>query len=91
MSKKYGPVFTVYMGGKKVVVLAGYKTVKQALVQHAEAFGQREPILITQESNKEHGKDGRKFCSVWLVHEQTGACTACTCRTGRHPGSQGAR
>lgn len=75
------------MGAKKVVVLAGYKTVKQALVQHADAFGQRELMLIMQESNKQHGKDG-KFCSVWLVHEQTGACT---CRTGRHPGSQGAR
>ena len=36
LSKKYGNVFTVYLGPKKVVVLAGYKTVKQALVNHAD-------------------------------------------------------
>uniref|UniRef100_A0A4W6F7Y6 Uncharacterized protein n=1 Tax=Lates calcarifer TaxID=8187 RepID=A0A4W6F7Y6_LATCA len=35
-SKKYGPVFTVYLGPKKVVVLAGYKTVKEALVKYSE-------------------------------------------------------
>ncbi|MCI4385262.1 hypothetical protein PGIGA_G00048410, partial [Pangasianodon gigas] len=36
MSKKYGSIFTVYLGPKKVVVLAGYQTVKQALVNYAE-------------------------------------------------------
>ncbi|XP_077367240.1 cytochrome P450 2K4-like [Festucalex cinctus] len=52
MSKKYGQVFTFHMGPKKVVVLAGYKTVKEALVQHAEEFGERQPL----EGHKvEHG------------------------------------
>lgn len=62
------------MGSKKVVVLAGYKTVKQALVQHADVFGYRDPILIMQEFNKGHGKHGRTFCFFWLVCEQTCDC-----------------
>ncbi|XP_029281891.1 cytochrome P450 2K1-like [Cottoperca gobio] len=55
LSKKYGSVFTFYMGPKKVVVLAGYKTVKEALVNHAEAFGDRDPMLIMGEIQDKHG------------------------------------
>ncbi|KAM9840690.1 cytochrome P450 2K1-like [Aulostomus maculatus] len=55
MSKTYGSVFTVYFGRQKVVVLAGYKTVKEALVNHAEEFGERDPILTVQDFNKGHG------------------------------------
>uniref|UniRef100_A0A8D0CSP2 Cytochrome P450 2K1-like n=1 Tax=Sander lucioperca TaxID=283035 RepID=A0A8D0CSP2_SANLU len=49
LSKKYGSVFTVYLGPKKVVVLAGYKTVKEALVNHAEEFGERDPMPIIKD------------------------------------------
>ncbi|KAF1376950.1 hypothetical protein PFLUV_G00216830 [Perca fluviatilis] len=55
LSKKYGSVFTVYLGPKKVVAWPGYKTVKEALVNHAEEFGQRDPMLIMHEYNKGHG------------------------------------
>ncbi|XP_031168506.1 cytochrome P450 2K1-like [Sander lucioperca] len=55
LSKKYGPVFTVYLGLKKVVVLAGYRTVKQALVNHAEEFGDREVTPIFHDFNKGNG------------------------------------
>ncbi|XP_054617783.1 cytochrome P450 2K1-like [Dunckerocampus dactyliophorus] len=55
MSKKYGPVFTFHMGPNKVVVLAGYKTVKEALVTYAEDFGEREPLTTTKESKLEYG------------------------------------
>ncbi|XP_049416542.1 cytochrome P450 2K1-like [Epinephelus fuscoguttatus] len=55
LSKKYGPVFTVYFGWKKVVVLAGYRTVKEALVNHAEEFGDREITPIFYDFNKGHG------------------------------------
>ncbi|KAK1889141.1 Cytochrome P450 2K1 [Dissostichus eleginoides] len=55
LSRKYGSVFTVYMGTKKVVVLAGYKTVKEALVNHAQEFGDRDTIQIFQEYNQGHG------------------------------------
>ncbi|XP_029293057.1 cytochrome P450 2K1-like [Cottoperca gobio] len=55
LSKKYGPVFRVYFGMKKVVVLAGYKTVRQALVNHAEEFGDREVAPIFYDFNKGNG------------------------------------
>ncbi|XP_026196734.1 cytochrome P450 2K4-like [Anabas testudineus] len=55
LSKKYGSVFTVYFGPKKVVVLTGYKTVKEALVNNAEVFGDRDKIKIMHEFNKGHG------------------------------------
>uniref|UniRef100_A0A673CJR3 Cytochrome P450 2K1-like n=1 Tax=Sphaeramia orbicularis TaxID=375764 RepID=A0A673CJR3_9TELE len=54
LSKKYGSVFTIYFGPKKVVVLAGYKTVKEALVDKADVFGERDPMKIV-ESSKGHG------------------------------------
>ncbi|XP_034018287.1 cytochrome P450 2K4-like [Thalassophryne amazonica] len=53
--KTYGSVFTVYFGPRKVVVLAGYKTVKEALVNYAEEFGQRDPFIILGEISQEHG------------------------------------
>ncbi|GAA6236348.1 cytochrome P450 2K1-like, partial [Lates japonicus] len=40
---------------KKVVVLAGYKTVKEALVNHAEEFGDRDQLQIVRDFNKGHG------------------------------------
>ncbi|XP_047430329.1 cytochrome P450 2K1-like [Mugil cephalus] len=69
-SKKYGSVFTIYMGPKKVVVLAGYKTVKEALVNCADEFGERGQLHILEEfmhgngiiwSNGESWKDLRRF------------------------------
>lgn len=55
MSKKYGPVFTVYFGPKKVVVLAGHKTVKEALVGNAEVFGERDITPIFYDITQGHG------------------------------------
>lgn len=55
LSKKYGPVFRVFMANKKVVVLAGYKAVKQALVNQAEDFGERAVFPIFQDFNKGSG------------------------------------
>lgn len=55
LSKKYGPVFTVYFGPTKVVVLAGYETVREALVSRAEEFGDREISPIFYDINEGHG------------------------------------
>ncbi|XP_073442576.1 cytochrome P450 2B4-like [Dendrobates tinctorius] len=41
MSKKYGPIFTVYLGAQRLVILCGYDTLKDALVNHAEKFAGR--------------------------------------------------
>ncbi|KAJ0058084.1 hypothetical protein NL108_007360 [Boleophthalmus pectinirostris] len=55
MSKKYGSIFTVYFGPNKVVVLAGFKTVKEALVGFAEEFGDRGPSKIFNDISQGHG------------------------------------
>ncbi|XP_037834548.1 cytochrome P450 2K1 [Kryptolebias marmoratus] len=55
LSKTYGPVFQVYFGPKKVVVLAGYRTVKEALLNQAEEFGNREITPLFYDFNQGHG------------------------------------
>ncbi|XP_077413245.1 cytochrome P450 2K1-like [Vanacampus margaritifer] len=55
LAKRYGSVFTVYMGTNKVVVLAGYKAVKEALVGHAVEFGERYISPIFHDNSQGHG------------------------------------
>ncbi|NXT07886.1 CP2K1 protein, partial [Prunella fulvescens] len=49
LSKKYGPVFSVQMGHRKVVVISGYETVKEALVNQADAFVERPKIPVFED------------------------------------------
>ena len=44
------------MGMRKVVVLSGYDTVKEALVNHADAFVGRPKIPIVEKAGKGKGK-----------------------------------
>ncbi|XP_071999880.1 cytochrome P450 2K1-like [Engystomops pustulosus] len=55
LSKKYGPVFSVQMGTKKMVVIAGYEAVKEALVTNAEEFGERGLLRIFKKMDNEMG------------------------------------
>ncbi|KAM6913383.1 cytochrome P450 2K1-like [Lycodopsis pacificus] len=54
LSKNYGSVFTVYFGPQKVVVLAGYRTVKQALVNYAVEFGERHVTPVGNDLSHSH-------------------------------------
>uniref|UniRef100_A0A8C1SZS5 Cytochrome P450 2K1-like n=1 Tax=Cyprinus carpio TaxID=7962 RepID=A0A8C1SZS5_CYPCA len=55
LSKTYGNIFQVFLGPRKTVVLVGYKTVKEALVNHAEEFGDRDIVPGFRIMNDEHG------------------------------------
>ncbi|XP_016381266.1 cytochrome P450 2K1-like [Sinocyclocheilus rhinocerous] len=55
LSKQYGSVFTVHFGPKKVVILSGYKAVKQALVNLSEEFGDRDITPIIHDFNQGFG------------------------------------
>uniref|UniRef100_A0A8D0DGT4 Cytochrome P450 n=2 Tax=Salvator merianae TaxID=96440 RepID=A0A8D0DGT4_SALMN len=55
MSKAYGPVFTVYLGLRRVVVLCSYSVVKEALVDHGEEFSGRGQLPDFSKDFKEHG------------------------------------
>ncbi|KAM9354927.1 cytochrome P450 2K1-like [Pholidichthys leucotaenia] len=74
-AKKYGSVFTVYLGPQKVVMLAGYKTVKEALVDYDEIFRGRDILQIIYElsegkgitwSNGDSWKEMRRFAMTNL-------------------------
>lgn len=69
LSREYGSVFTVYFGPKKVVVLAGYKTVKEALVNYADEFGDREISPIFDDLNKGHGKIRNKDIQCFFLNK----------------------
>ncbi|XP_035250980.1 cytochrome P450 2K1-like [Anguilla anguilla] len=48
LSKKYGSVFTVHLGPKKVVIVTGYKAVKQVLLSPSE-FQEKDMLVIFRE------------------------------------------
>ncbi|KAF6080885.1 cytochrome P450 family 2 subfamily W member 1 [Phyllostomus discolor] len=48
LAERYGPMFTVHLGGQKTVVLAGYEAVREALVGTGRQLADRPPIAIFQ-------------------------------------------
>ncbi|XP_078251749.1 cytochrome P450 2C21-like, partial [Rhinoraja longicauda] len=48
LAEQYGPVFTIQLGLEKVVVLTGYKAVKEALVDQADEFAERAKIPVLE-------------------------------------------
>ncbi|CAJ0928397.1 unnamed protein product [Ranitomeya imitator] len=55
LSEKYGEVFTLHFGPKKMVILAGYKIIKEALVTRAEDFGERPTTPLFDIVSRGHG------------------------------------
>ncbi|NXT82197.1 CP2C1 protein, partial [Zapornia atra] len=55
LSSRYGPIFTIWLGLKPVVVLCGYKAVKDALLGHSEEFGGRPEIPLLVKLSKDYG------------------------------------
>ncbi|XP_074990437.1 cytochrome P450 2G1-like [Calonectris borealis] len=55
LSQTYGPVFTVYLGSRRVVVLRGHAAVREALVENAEAFAGRGRMPTVEETFRGHG------------------------------------
>ncbi|XP_018425165.1 PREDICTED: cytochrome P450 2K1-like [Nanorana parkeri] len=55
LSEKYGEIFTIHFGPKKMVVIAGYSAVKDALVNQADDFGERADMPIFKLLFKEKG------------------------------------
>ncbi|XP_058023875.1 cytochrome P450 2C5-like [Ahaetulla prasina] len=53
--EQYGPIFTVWIGSKPLVVLCGHKVIKNALIDHAEEFGGRNIVPTIQRIFQNHG------------------------------------
>lgn len=54
-SESYGPVLTVDLGPQRAVVLVGYDTVKEALVDHADDFTGRGPVPFLMKVTRGYG------------------------------------
>ncbi|XP_006627746.3 cytochrome P450 2M1-like [Lepisosteus oculatus] len=55
LSQQYGPVFTVWLGSKPVVVLSGYRTLRDAFVSQGEEFSGRANYPILQKVTDGYG------------------------------------
>ncbi|XP_058039031.1 cytochrome P450 2K6-like isoform X1 [Ahaetulla prasina] len=55
LSKEYGPIFRLKMGFQEMVVLTGYETVKEALVNQADAFAERASVPFFEDVAKGFG------------------------------------
>ncbi|KAL4667464.1 hypothetical protein H8959_006153 [Pygathrix nigripes] len=55
LREKYGPVFTVYMGLRPVVVLCGHEAVKEALVGQADEFSGHGELASIERNFQGHG------------------------------------
>ncbi|XP_073536087.1 cytochrome P450 2C20-like isoform X3 [Phyllobates terribilis] len=56
LSQKYGSMFTIWKMSEPVIVLCGYETVKDALINHAEQFSARPIIPVLYVSTKGYGE-----------------------------------
>ncbi|XP_066555875.1 cytochrome P450 2C55-like [Amia ocellicauda] len=55
LSKRYGKVYSVYFGGKPVVLLHGLQSVKEALMTRGVEFGGRPQGLLVNDINENKG------------------------------------
>ncbi|KAM6184806.1 cytochrome P450 2C19-like [Rhynchocyon petersi] len=75
LSEAYGPVFTLYFGMKRAVILCGYEAVKEALIDQGEDFSGRGNFPLVEITNRGCGiilsngkrwKDIRRFSLMTL-------------------------
>ncbi|MBZ3875706.1 Cytochrome P450 2G1 [Sciurus carolinensis] len=58
LQKKYGPMFTVYLGPRPVVVLCGHELVKEALVDRADEFSGRGEMATLERNFRGYAQGG---------------------------------
>ncbi|XP_044518928.1 cytochrome P450 2C23-like [Gracilinanus agilis] len=75
LAKKYGSIYTLYFGTQRVVVLHGYNTVKEALIDQGDIFLERGNVPIFEDTVKGQGvvfgrgerwKQNRRFSLMTL-------------------------
>lgn len=56
LAKIYGNIYSIFFGNRPMVILNGYETVRDALVNHAEEFSDRPTIPTITIITKKKGK-----------------------------------
>ncbi|XP_072483375.1 cytochrome P450 2C44-like isoform X3 [Notamacropus eugenii] len=67
VAEKYGPVYTIYMGPQRVIMLHGYEAVKEALIDQGDEFVHREAPEILKTISKGNGvlsSNGEKWKQI---------------------------
>ncbi|XP_051838347.1 cytochrome P450 2C23-like isoform X3 [Antechinus flavipes] len=67
LAEKYGPIYTLYFGSKRIVVLYGYKIMKKALIDQGDGFVDRGRISIFDDVIKRKGiifSDGESWKQI---------------------------
>ena len=77
LARKYGDVFTIYLGPTRVVILNGYDAIWDAFVKHANVFSGRPNNYISKKLTKGHGKQREQKCVCCVC------CVVCVCVGGR--------
>lgn len=69
-SKKYGPIFKVYLGSELVVVLNGTNTVREAFIQNEEEFAGRPKLYMIHATLKGKGLISSPYNSDFNEHKK---------------------
>lgn len=70
LAKVYGNVYSIYVGSQLVVILNGYKVVKDALLSHADVFSDRPDIPAISIMTKRKGKKKKKNNTGFIPFQQ---------------------
>ncbi|NWX14662.1 CP2W1 protein, partial [Aegotheles bennettii] len=94
--EKYGPVFTIHLEFQKVVVLTGYKAVKDALLTMANVSADRPamPIFCHIQHGNAHRACNPSICvffssqELWKMTQQFTVATVRDLGMGKHLGEE---
>jgi len=56
LRRQYGDIFSLLVGSRVVVVLTGYKTLKEAFIKQADVFSERPRSFAFDEMAEQMGK-----------------------------------
>ena len=60
--RKYGDVFTIYLGARRTIMLCSHEVIKEAFVKFSNVFtGRPQDLFFVEEIMKGRGKNNDKF------------------------------